>query len=352
MMRAPRFRYYAAKSVKDAVAALAGEEHAMLLAGGTDLVPNMKRRQQTPDLLVGIRHVHQLQRIAAGSGGLTIGAGTTLTDIAEHARVQKGYAALARAAGSVATVHLRNMGTLGGNLCLDTRCNYYNQNHEWRQAIDFCMKAPKSTNGHACASPDGTSICWVATSSPRCWAVSSTDTAPALIALGAEATLVGPGGPRTLPLEQLYANDGMAFLTKGRAEMLTQVEVKQPSGALRSTYWKLRRRGSFDFPVLGVAAAARFARPQGRGRRAAAEPPVVEAIRVVLGAVTSCPILLAEESLILIGQPLTDERIRDFAEAASLRARPLDNTDFYHGWRKKVLRSYVVGALAELRQTV
>ena len=238
MMRAPKFRYYAARTAKDAVKALAGDERAMLLAGGTDLVPNMKRRQQTPALVVGIRHLQPLQHIAAG-GALTIGAATTLADIAAHTRVTKGYAALAKAAGSVATVHLRNMATLGGNLCLDTRCNYYNQSHEWRQAIDFCMKAPKSTNGHACQAPDGASICWVATSSPRCWAVSSTDTAPALIALGADVTLLGPEGERQLPLEQLYANDGMAYLTKRTCTCAAPPAGTRPTGncgaAARST---------------------------------------------------------------------------------------------------------------------
>ena len=139
MMLAPRFRYHAAKSVRDAVAALAdGGPGAMLLAGGTDLVPNMKRRQQVPELVIGIRGIGKLRRIANGEG-LTIGSCVTLSEIAGHRKVRRGYAALAKAAGSVATPHLRNMGTLGGNLCLDTRCNYYNQNHEWRQAIGFCM---------------------------------------------------------------------------------------------------------------------------------------------------------------------------------------------------------------------
>ncbi|MFI5208049.1 MAG: FAD binding domain-containing protein [Gemmatimonadales bacterium] len=342
MMRAPRFRYHAATSVKDAVAALAGGgAEAMLLAGGTDLVPNMKRRQQTPGLLIGIRGVEELRAITNGTG-LTLGACATLTEVAEHPKVRSGYAALARAAGSVATVHLRNMGTLGGNLCLDTRCNYYNQNQEWRRAIDFCMKAPKGTNGHACASPDGTSICWVATSSPRCWAVSSTDTAPALIALGAEVTLVGPRGRRVIPLEHLYRNDGMSYLTKRADEILTRVHLpvarREARGAsVRSTYWKLRRRGSFDFPVLGVAVALTL------GRR-----DVVTAARVVLGAVTSCPVLVPESDT-LIGKPLSDDVIREFADVCWKHARPLDNTDFDLAWRKKVVKSYVVGALRELR---
>ena len=346
MMRAPEFRYHAARDVKDAAAALAGEPHAMLLAGGTDLVPNMKRRQQTPGLVIGIRHLPALRAISNGDG-LTLGACASLTEVAEHPAVRSQYPALAKAAGSVATVHLRNMGTLGGNLCLDTRCNYYNQNYEWRQAISFCMKAPAGTGGHACASPDGTSICWVATSSPRCWAVSSTDTAPALIALGAEVTLLGPEGERRIPLEQLYYNDGMAYLTKRQDEILTAVHLKDgergtKQGASRSTYWKLRRRGSFDFPVLGVAAGIRFA-ANGNGATS-----IVESARVVLGAVQSYPVLV-EESASLVGKALTDDVIREFAESVARHARPMDNTDFELGWRKKVVKSYVRGVLEELR---
>ena len=346
MMRAPQFRYHAARDVNDAARALAGDEHAMLLAGGTDLVPNMKRRQQTPGLVIGIRHIPALRAIGNGSG-LTLGACATLTEVAEHQKVRELYPALAKAAGSVATVHLRNMGTLGGNLCLDTRCNYYNQNHEWRQAISYCMKAPAGTGGQACSSPDGTSICWVATSSPRCWAVSSTDTAPALIALGAEVTLLGPDGERRIPLEQLYQNDGMAYLTKKRAEILVAVHLpgtgeRGTGNGERSTYWKLRRRGSFDFPVLGVAAGIRFA-ANGKGATA-----IVESARVVLGAVQSYPMLL-EESATLVGKALTDDVIREFAESVTRHARPMDNTDFELGWRKKVVRSYVRGVLEELR---
>jgi 4-hydroxybenzoyl-CoA reductase subunit beta len=296
----------------------------------------MKRRQQTPGLVIGIGRLAELRTIANGTG-LTLGACATLSEVAEHPAVRGAYAALATAAGSVATVHLRNMGTLGGNLCLDTRCNYYNQNQEWRQAISYCMKAPAGNGGHACASPDGTSICWVATSSPRCWAVSSTDTAPALIALGADVTLVGPKGKRVIPLEQLYRNDGMSYLTKRPDEILTQVRLRKPASGHRSTYWKLRRRGSFDFPVLGVAAAVTL----GRGG-------TVTAARVVLGAVTSCPVLVPESEW-LIGKQLGDDVIREFADACWKHARPLDNTDFDLSWRKKVVKSYVVGALKELR---
>ena len=338
MMRAPDFRYYAARSVKDAAAALRdGGPDAMVIAGGTDLVPNMKRRQQTPALLVGLRGIRGLKRILNGSG-LTIGAGATLAEVAEHRKVARGYRALAEAAGLVATPQIRNMGTLGGNLCLDTRCTYYNQSYEWRQAISFCMKAPGSTGGHACTTPDGNAICWVATSSPRCWAVSSTDTAPALIALGAEVTLAGPDGERRLPLEQLYADDGMAYLAKRPDEIVTAVHLAPADAAWRSTYLKLRRRGSFDFPVLGVAVAVRF---DAAG--------VVTDARVVLGAVASRPVLVPESGT-LVGRALDDDAIEGFAEAAAQHAKPMDNTDLTLGWRKKVARRRVAAALCALRE--
>ena len=339
MMRAPDFRYHAAKSVKDAADALVdGGPEAMLIAGGTDLVPNLKRRQLAPSLLIGIRHLKELSRIRNGKG-LAIGSAVRLSEIAADPKVSRHYPALARAGGLVATPQIRNMATLGGNLCLDTRCTYYNQSAEWRQAINWCMKAPGSTGGHACASPTGDALCWVATSSPRCWAVSSTDTAPALIALGARVTLVSSEGERDIPLEELYADDGMAYLTKRPDEILSAVRLPPAAPGWLSTYWKLRRRGSFDFPVLGVAAALRFG-----------EGDVVADARVVLGAVASRPVLVPE-SVSLKDRPLTGDVIESLADAAAGHATPLDNTDLYYAWRKKMVRHYVAGALKELRDT-
>jgi 4-hydroxybenzoyl-CoA reductase subunit beta len=336
MMRAPDFRYHAARSVRDAARALRdGGADAMLIAGGTDLVPNMKRRQQTPSLLVGIRHLRELRRVRNGKG-LALGSAARLSEIAGDPRVLRGYAALARAAGLVATPQIRNMGTLGGNLCLDTRCTYYNQSAEWRRAINYCMKAPGANGGHACTSRTGDAICWVATSSKRCWAVSSTDTAPALIALGARATLVSVDGEREVPVEELYADDGMAYLTKRPDEILTVVRLAPASPAWRSTYRKLRRRGSFDFPVLSVAAAVRF----GAGN-------AVSDARIVLGAVASRPVLVPASSS-LRGRPLTDDAIEAVASEAAGCATPLDNTDLYYAWRKKMVRHSVAEALREL----
>jgi len=324
MMRAGAFRYHAARSLADAAAALASEgPSAMLLAGGTDLVPNMKRRQNAPEVLISLRHVRELRGIAC-NGETTIGAGTTLSDIVRTAALAEKHRALVCAAGQVATPLIRNSATIGGNLCLDTRCNYFNQTYEWRKAIGFCLRGPL---------PDG--ICWVAPSSPRCWAVASSDTAPALIALGARVTLRSVEGERDLPLEDLYADDGARPLTKRPDEIVTSILI--PSHGTRSTYWKLRRRGSIDFPVLGVAAAIRFG-----------PHDVVEEARIVLGAVASHPLLVPESEL-LVGRPLTDDVIAEFAESASRHAKPLDTSDFQMTWRKTVVRSFLSGALRELR---
>jgi 4-hydroxybenzoyl-CoA reductase subunit beta len=338
MMRANRFRYVAPRSVDEAARALRDSgPGAMLLAGGTDLVPNMKRRQQTPPVVISLRRLRELRDTALRpDGSLQVGACATLAEVVGDAHVREHHSAFWKAAAQIATPHLRNMGTVGGNICLDTRCNYYDQNYEWRKAIDFCMKAPQ---GVAIPAKDEArpGVCWVAPGSPRCWAVSSTDSAPALIALGAHVTLTSADGEREIPLEDLYADDGMAYLTKRPDEILTAVRILNGGSNFRSTYWKLRRRGSFDFPVLGVAAAVRF----GKGK-------VVESARVVLGAVASHPVI-APGTEVLIGKPLTDDVIAEFVDRCAFVAKPLDNTDFALGWRKKVARAYLAGALRELR---
>jgi 4-hydroxybenzoyl-CoA reductase subunit beta len=333
MMRLPRFRFVAPRTVGEAAATLAeAPSDTMLLAGGTDLLPNMKRRQQVPKTLVSLRHVDALRSLApsepasqgVGNGnGLEIGSGVTLTELVRSALVRNACAGLWQAAAQVATPHLRNMGTIGGNLCLDTRCTYYDQTYEWRQAIGFCMKKAGD-------------ICWVATSSPRCLAVSSTDTAPVLQALGATVRLVSAAGERNIPVADLFANDGMHYLTRRRDEILTHIHVPDQTG-WRSTYWKLRRRGSFDFPVASAAVAARF-----DGAR------LIEA-RVVLGAVASRPLTSVSAEAILRDVELTDAAIASAADAAFEIAKPMDNTDFELVWRKRMVRALVTYALRELR---
>ena len=324
MLRLPTFTYHAPRTVREAAELLAlAPVTTMLVAGGTDLLPNMKRRQQVPATLVGLRQIAELKQISNGHG-LTIGAGVTLAGLVNDARIHRGYAGLWQAAAQVATPHLRNMGTLGGNLCLDTRCNYYDQSYEWRKAIDFCMKKDGGT-------------CWVATSSPKCLAVSSTDTAPALIALGASVTLVSAERTRTLPVADLYRNDGIHHMTRRPTEIVASIHIP-PHEGWRSTYWKLRRRGSFDFPVLSIAAAVKLA-----------QDGTVEDARIVLGAVASRPMEAPDANRALVGRNLSDAAIADAAELAAKPSRPMDNTDFGLVWRKRVTRDFVGYALRELR---
>jgi 4-hydroxybenzoyl-CoA reductase subunit beta len=308
MMRLPWFEYRAPSTVAEAARILAGEgPEAMLIAGGTDLLPNMKRRQMAPKVLVALTGVSELKR-----NGSVYGAGLTLTQIV-HSDAPK---ALRQAAHQVATVHLRNMGTLGGNLCLDTRCNYYNQNYEWRKAIDFCLKK------------DG-DVCWVATASKRCVAASSTDCAPALIALGAKVKLVSSQGEREVALEDFYNNDGIDYLQRRPDEILTEIQIPRNEN---STYWKLRRRGAFDFPVLGVAAAMTH-----------------DGVRLALGAVASRPFLVDKANTFLKGKQLTEEVIDEAAKLVASRAKPMDNADLDLYWRKDVAAEFARYALRELR---
>ncbi len=324
MMRLPWFRYLTPTSVEETVTILAGEgPDAAIVAGGTDLLPNMKRKHQVPRTLVALRDVTELRETSNGDG-LTLGAGLTLTDLARNPAVHEQYAGLWQAAIQVATPHLRNMGTLGGNLCLDTRCTYYDQNYEWRKAIGFCMKKEGE-------------ICWVAPASKRCLAVSSTDTAPALIALDASVTLVSKEGEREVAVRDLYRNDGIDYLSRRNDELLTNVRLGSAAGR-RSTYWKLRRRGSFDFPVLSVAAAAKLS-----------ADGTVEDARIVLGAVASSPQAADDAARTLVGKKLTDAAIVEAAALASKPAKPMDNTDFTLHWRKKVAGEFVGYALREIR---
>lgn len=325
MLRLPPFEYLTPTSIEKAANLIA--EHgtaAMFVAGGTDLYPNMKRRQVEPQVLIGLNAIPELRGILNGDG-ITLRAGTTLHQISSSPVLQSRYPALATAANLVSTPQLRAMGTIGGNLCLDTRCNYYDQEFWWRKALGFCMKK----DGDTCA---------VAPGSARCWAVSSTDCAPVAIALEARVRLVSPRGERVIAATELYRDDGIEYLGKARDELLTEI-LLPPADGTKSVYLKLRRRDSFDFPILGVAAALRFA-PNGE----------IESARVVLGGVGSRPLECADSARLLGGQKLSREVIDAAAEAAWKPARPLDNTDSTHSYRKKMTRVYVARALGALAE--
>jgi 4-hydroxybenzoyl-CoA reductase subunit beta len=327
----PSFTYLQPRTLKQALQWKrdAGPD-GMYVAGGTDLYPNMKRRHQEPTVVISLAGIRGLRKRPAdrrtgppAEQGLALGSGLTLSAVVEDRRIRRRYPVVARAAQLISTPLLRNMGTLGGNLCLDTRCTYYNQSYEWRKAIDFCMKK------------DGT-VCWVAPSSPRCWAVQSSDLAPVMVALGADLVLVGAGGERTVPAAAFYANDGIAYLTKQPHEILAEVRLP-PTNGWDATYHKLRRRGAFDFPVLGVAAWVQWDRE------------TVADARIVLGGVASWPQEVPDAAEAVRGSRLEPEAVEQAAAAAFRPSKPMDNTDFGLAWRKDMTRVYVRRALEELR---
>lgn len=324
MMRLPPFRLLRPRTVSEAAKLLAsGGADTMAVAGGTDLYPNMKRRQLTPGTLVSLRGIGELRGCRAGGGGgeLRIGAATTLRELAADPAVHAHAPALARAAGLVSSPQVRTVATIGGNLCVDTRCNYYDLPEGWRASIGYCLKA-------------GSDICRVAPGGDRCWAISSSDLAPVALALGARVRLVGSGGERELAAAELYEDDGIRYLAKRPDEIVADVLV--PSG-LRATYLKVRQRGSIDFPLLGVAAAVRTA---GDG--------TCEEARIVLGAVASRPLRCPEAEAALAGRPLEPAAIEAAAELATAAAKPMENADLTPLYRKRMVRVHVQRALAEL----
>jgi 4-hydroxybenzoyl-CoA reductase subunit beta len=326
MLRLPSFKFIRAKTLPEAAAILAGEGPSVrLVAGGTDLWPNMKRRHQKATTVVSLMGIPDLASVTV-NGDIRIGATTLLDDVVRNAAVRERYPAFAAAVQSISSPPLRNMGTIGGNLCVDTRCTYYNQTEDWRRAIDYCMKE------------EGT-ICWVATSSPRCWAHSASDSAPMACALDAEVKLVSTAGERIIPIESLYKDDGIDYLSKRPDEILTALHLPTEASAnrCRSAFWKLRRRGSIDFAVLSVAAAV-WTDPAR----------IIERARIYLGAVASYPLPVQDASDFLAGKRLTEETIAEAAKLARKVATPMDNTDFQTQWRGVMVQRYAEAALREV----
>ncbi len=321
-MRLPEFGLLQPRTTEEAVELLAANPDAELVAGGTDLVPNMKRRQVQPATVISLGSVSGMAGITTQpDGGVRIGAATRLHQLA---RSTDAPPVLAKAAREVASPQIRNVATVGGNLCIDTRCNYINMSEEWRAASGSCLK-------------DGGDICWVAPRGNECVAISSSDLAPPAIALDASVRLLGAGGERTIPVGDLYRRDGLEHLTKARNEVLVEVLVPPPDG-LKATYHKLRRRGAIDFPILGVAAAV----------RTAADGSVLEA-RIVMGAVASAPFRVSEAEAALVGRTLGPDVIDEAAALAAKPVRPYDNVDLGSRYRKWMAPVFVARALEDLR---
>ena len=318
MLRLPRFSYLRPKTAREAaIMAMDLGPRAMFVAGGTDLFPKLKRRQFEIDTLIALdclpREVHN------GSSECEVGAGVTLAAASSDEHLVQNFTGYAEAAGLVSSPPLRNAGTVGGNLCVDTRCNYYDMTYEWRKAAGFCMKK------------DG-DICLVAPSSPRCWAVSSSDTAPMAIALDGVVSLVGANGERELPVSALYRDDGMDYMAKQASEVVTSIRLTA-NREVSTAYIKLRRRGSIDFPIAGAAVALQL------------DGDTVVSCRIVLSAVASHPLEATAAEEFLKGQQVNPEAIRETAVIAAKPAKPLDNADLSHFWRKRMVRVVVEEAL-------
>jgi 4-hydroxybenzoyl-CoA reductase subunit beta len=340
MMRLPKFDYRVPREIAEAVKIMAGSgPEGQFVAGGTDLYPNMKRRQQTPRTVISVMRVPELNQITGDGGrGLVIGASVNLTDICENPLINRDYPVIAHAAHTISTPILRNMGTIGGNLLLDTRCNYYDQNYEWRKGINFCLKK------------DG-DVCWVAPGSSKCWAVQSSDLVPVMVAIGAKFRLASTLGERRIDAAGFYNDDGIDYLKKRPDELLVDIHLP-PLNGWRASYQKLRRRGAFDFPVLGVAAWIQVDEKQKHAGETPAVPVselAVKNARVILGGIAPSPVDVKEAGDALIGHPFDDDHIQAAAEAAYVKARPLDNTDFVTNWRKQMTRQYTLRALQDLR---
>ncbi len=330
MLRLPKFQFVAPLTLEEAIRVRT--EHlatSMYVAGGTDVYPKMKRRQFQPEVVIALGRVVPREIVSApratrtaASDGLRIGAGATLTAVSANATVRASYTALSQAAALVSTPQLRNMGTLGGNVCLDTRCNWYDQSLFWRTAEGFCMKTHPEV------------VCRVAPSSAKCLAVASADTVPALIALGASVHVAGPQGERDVDLAECYREDGIRYLTLAPGEVVTEVHLP-PSDGWRSTYLKQRDRNAFDFPIAGVAAAVRW------------DGGVVADARVAITALGSRPV--AVDATALRGTKLEDDAIAAVADAAHKAARPMDNTSGTISQRKRAARVFADRALRALR---
>jgi 4-hydroxybenzoyl-CoA reductase subunit beta len=324
MLRLPTYTYHRPRRLDEALALLGdGTDGALPIAGGTDLVPNMKHGLFTPARLVALRQLPELKGIRVEGGELVIGAAETLTAVAGHAEVRTRAPSLARAAGLVAGPQLRNMGTIGGNLCLDTRCTYYNQTFFWRDALGYCLKKDGDT-------------CHVTKVGKKCVAAHSADSPPVLMTLDASVDLASAAGERTIPIADYFIADGIWNNVRRPDEVLVRVRIPAAAPTLRTAYQKLRQRNAIDFPLLSVAVAADV------------RDDVVAELRIVVSALGSRPRVLTGLDRIAHGERLSAEVIDAVAQRAWQQCHPLTNIIVDPDWRRAMVPVFVRRALADL----
>ena len=324
MLTLPAFEFHAPTTVAEALGLLKSHgSKAKLIAGGTDLVPNMKHRLFTPEHVVGLKEIAELHAVREEPDAVYVGPMITLANLGKHERVQVLFPSLAQALGLIAGPQLREMGTLGGNLCLDTRCVYYNLTHFWRKSLGYCLKK------------DGT-VCHVVKSGKNCVAAASNDSAPVLITLDASIRLASPRGERVLKLEDFYTADGIANTVIAADELLVEVRIPKVARTIAG-YQKLRIRAAIDYPSLCVAVAARL-NPKG----------LIEEVRMVISALAARPHLIKRlESF--AGRPLDSKTIGELAQAAHKQCHPLTNINVDPAWRREMIPVFVRRAFAQAR---
>lgn len=310
-------------SAEAATAAGAAVKDIRIIAGGTDLIPSMRQKLFEPQYVLDIRHIAELQGIGPQpDNSVVIGALTTLSAIEHSKFLQHNYPVLVAAAGTVASPVLRNMGTIGGNICLDTRCLWYNQSLTWRKACGFCIKK------------DG-DLCHVAPGGSKCWAAFSGDTAPALLCLDAEVEIAGPSGLRRMPLRDFYTGLGDTFRRLQANELLTRVFLPATSAGYDGVYRKLRIRGSIDYPLAGVAVALRLSNGH-----------VAEG-RVAITAVNPAPMLVKGAAQMLAGRAVDEALAENIGELAARTAKPLTTSALTPEYRREMIRVFTKRAVLE-----
>lgn len=324
MLRLHEYEYHRPSTLIEAAELLAAAPgRAMLIAGGTDLMPNMKHGLFTPQKVIALRQISALHGIAERDGELVIGAAESLTSVSRHPLVMKLFPALANAAGHIAGPQLRNMGTIGGNLCLDTRCTYYNQSYFWRNALGFCLKK------------DG-EVCHVTKVGKKCVAAHSADTPPVLMTLGAVADLVSSRGTRTVPVADFFVADGISNTVRGWDEIVARVRIPLAAAEFRTSYQKLRQRAAVDYPLLNMAAAIAF------------DGDVIRDARLVVSGLGSRPRVVTGLDKAAVGQRLNAETMDAIAQRAFQQCHPLENMIVDTDWRRAMVPVYVKRALTEI----
>jgi 4-hydroxybenzoyl-CoA reductase subunit beta len=322
MLPLPAFEWLRPTSLDEVLRLLAESPgECLLVAGGTDAVPNLKHRLHEPRRVVSLAGVAELRGAHETAEGLELGALLTLSQLTRLEALKRDFPAVAHAASLVASPQIRNMGTLGGNLCLDTRCTYYNQTFFWREALGFCLKK------------DGVR-CHVVPQGKRCVAAHSSDVAPTLIAHGASIEIAGPGGVRRVEADAFFVGDGVHNNVLTREEVVTRVLLPAAARGERAAYRKLRPRGAIDFPMLSIAVAGR-----GQG--------TIESLRVVVSALGAKPRLLGGLESVAVGRPAETATFEAVAAAALKQCRPLTNVPYDDDWRHAMVPVLVKRALQD-----